>query len=205
MTQAGSKQGAQPSWFNQEVEVLFQPEQIARRVQDLARRIEEDYRGKTPHLVCVLENGFVFVADLVRALNLPVICQFIKPRFTEQVGRTGSVVQIFFSPEIEVKGQHVLLVEGILQSGVTTEFLMRNMLARGAASVKLVCFLDRQEARRVHMQPDYSGFSIQEGFVVGYGLGAPHLGRNLPYLGLLARPPAETADKAEMKDKELHT
>lgn len=194
-----------PAGLSQEVRVLFSPEQIAQRVREMAANIAHDYTGKMLHLVCVLENGFVFMGDLVRALDMPVLCAFIKPRFSEQIGRTGSVVQIFFSPEVEVKGQHVLLVEGILQSGVTSEFLMRNMMARGAASVKLACFLDREEARRVHTQPDYFGFKLPQGFVVGYGLGAPQLGRNLPYVGIMATPPPEMPEMKEMEDKELHT
>jgi hypoxanthine phosphoribosyltransferase len=81
-----------------------------------------------------------------------------------------------------VNGQDVLLVESLVQSGVTTEFLIRNLMARGARSVKLAVLLDKQAARRVSLQPDYFGFLISDNFVVGYGLGAPHIGRNLPYI-----------------------
>jgi hypoxanthine phosphoribosyltransferase len=81
-----------------------------------------------------------------------------------------------------VKGQHVLLVEALVQSGLTSEFLIRNLVGRGAASVKLAVLLDKQSARRVSLQPDYFGFLMNENFVVGYGLGERHLGRNLPYI-----------------------
>jgi len=81
-----------------------------------------------------------------------------------------------------VKGQHVLLVEALVQSGLTSEFLIRNLVGRGAASVKLAVLLDKQSARRVSLQPDYFGFLVNENFVVGYGLGERHLGRNLPYI-----------------------
>ncbi|HZQ91452.1 MAG TPA: phosphoribosyltransferase family protein [Terriglobales bacterium] len=173
MTQAG------------DVTVLLSAEQIQKRVQELARQISETYRGKTLHAVCVLDDAFVFMADLVRALDVPVVCQFVKPKLTEKSKDSGIHREIFFSPEIDVRGQHVLLVEVVVMSGITAEFLMRNLVGRGAATVKLCTLLDKQVSRRVSLQPDFFGFQVEEGFVVGYGLGAPHLGRNLPYVGVL--------------------
>ena len=159
--------------------VLLTAEQIRKRVQEMARQISRDFEGRTIHVVGVMENGFIFMADLVRELNGPVVCQFVKAEFDDS---SPSTTQIFFSPELEVKGQHVLLVETLVQSGVTSEFLMRNLLGRGAASVKLAVLLDKQSARRVSLQPDYFGFLMNESFVVGYGLGERHFGRNLPYI-----------------------
>lgn len=160
--------------------VLLSAEQIRKRVQEMARQISADFRGKTVHVVGVMENGFIFMADLVRELDLPVVCQFMKAEFKDT---NPTTIEIFFSPELDVKDQHVLLVEALVQSGVTSEFLMRNLFGRGAASVKLAVLLDKQSARRVSLQPDYFGFLMNESFVVGYGLGEPHLGRNLPYIG----------------------
>lgn len=159
--------------------VLLSAEQIKKRVQEMARQISADFKGKTVYIVGVLENGFVFMADLVRELEIPVVCQFVKPEFKDANPNT---TEIFFSPEVDVKGQDVLLVEALVQSGITSEFLMRNLFGRGAASVRLAALLDKQSARRVPLQPDYFGFLMNESFVVGYGLGAPHLGRNLPYI-----------------------
>jgi len=159
--------------------ILLQREQIRKRVEEMARQISADYRGKTLYVVCVLENGFIFMADLVRELGIPVVCQFIKAQFKDT---HSPVTEIFFSPEVDVKRQHVLLVEALVQSGITSEFLMRNLAGRGAASVKLAALLDKQSARRVSLQPDYFGFLMNQDFVVGYGLGAPELGRNLPYI-----------------------
>jgi len=153
-------------------------EQIAKRVREMARQICDDYRGRNLYVVCVMENGFMFMADLVRQLDSPVICQFIRPDFNDRGGTT----EIFFSPEPDVKGMDVLLIEGLVDSGVTTEFLVRNLLSRGAASVKLATLLDRQAARRVSLQPDYFGFLVDDSFMMGYGLGSPDLGRNLPYI-----------------------
>jgi hypoxanthine phosphoribosyltransferase len=96
------------------------------------------------------------------------------------------VLEIFFSHGLDIRGQHVLLVEGLVHSGVTTEFLMSNLRERGAASVKVAALLDRQVARRVQIQPDYFGFLVDEAFLVGYGLGsAEQTHRNLPFVGVL--------------------
>jgi len=164
-------------------------EQIQKRVKELARHISDDYQGQTIQALAVLENAFMFMADLVRALEVPVVCQFIKPKYSKQPskqeggGEAGEVVEIFFSHAPDIRGQHILLVEGVVHSGVTSEFLMSDLRARGAASVKLVTLLDRQSARRVALQPDYFGFLVDDTFLVGYGLGAvEQTNRNIPYL-----------------------
>ena len=161
--------------------ILVSAEQIQKRVQELARKISQDYAGRKVTIVCVLENGFIFAADLVRHLEIPVVCRFVRPEMKEIPGSIPTR-EIYFAPDVPVSGEDVLVVEAILQSGQTSEFLIRNMMGRGAASVKLVTLLDKQKARRVALQPDYFGFVLDESFVVGYGMGAPDLGRNLPYI-----------------------
>ncbi|HLB89492.1 MAG TPA: phosphoribosyltransferase family protein [Terriglobales bacterium] len=169
---------------SEQLRVVIPAEQIQKRVREMARQISNDYRGQTIHALALLENGFIFMADLVRALEVPVICQFIKPQYRRQQGDgPGEMLEIFFSHEPDIRGQHLLLVEGLVHSGVTSEFLMSDLRARGAASVKLATLLDRQSARRVQLQPDYFGFLVDEAFLVGYGLGSPgQTYRNLPYL-----------------------
>jgi hypoxanthine phosphoribosyltransferase len=159
--------------------VVLSADQIKKRVQEMARKIAADYQGRTIYVVGVMENGFIFLADLLRELDVPLVCQFVKG---EQKEANAATTEIFYSPEIDVKGQDVLLVETLIQSGVTSEFLMRNLAGRGAKSVKLAVLLDKQASRRVSLQPDYFGFLMNDSFVVGYGLGAPHFGRNLPYI-----------------------
>ncbi len=159
--------------------VVLSADQIRKRVQEMARKIAADYQGKTIYVVGVMENGFIFLADLVRELNVPVVCQFVKGEYKEA---NPATMEIFYSPEIDVKGQDVLLVETLIQSGVTSEFLLRNLAGRGARTVKLAVLLDKQASRRVSLQPDYFGFLMNDSFIVGYGLGAPHFGRNLPYI-----------------------
>jgi len=168
--------------------VIISAEQIQKRVREMARQISSDYQGQTIQVVTVLENGFVFVADLVRSIEVPVVCQFIKPRYRSPRAEHGDgTLEIFFSHELAIKDQHLLVVEGILHSGITTEFLMNDLRGRGAASVRLATLLDRTSARRVPLQPDYFGFLVDRAFLAGYGLGSPdQTGRNLPYLAVSA-------------------
>ena len=168
-----------------QLRTVISADQIQKRVREMGRQISDDYRGQSIHLLALLENGFIFMADLVRALEVPVICQFIKPRYKVQgADGSGGVLEIFFSHEPDIRGQHVLVLEGLVHSGITTEFLMSDLRARRAASVKLATLLDRQSARRVQLQPDYFGFLVDDAFLVGYGLGSPEqTNRNLPYIG----------------------
>jgi len=161
-------------------QAVISTDQIQKRVREMARQISDDYKGKTIHALGVLENGFIFLSDLVRALDVPVICQFIKPQYRDDL---GDMMEIFFSHDLEIREQHVLLVEGVMHSGLTTEFLMNDLRGRGAASVKTATLLDRQTARRVQLQPDYFGFLVDATVLMGYGLGSPdQTSRNLPYL-----------------------
>ena len=166
-----------------QMRTVISTEQIQKRVRELARQISADYRDRTLHVLAVLENSFIFTADLVRAMEIPVICQFIKPRYSSNSANPDGIIEIFFSQGPDIRNQHVLLVEGVVHSGVTTEFLMSDFRSRGAASVRLVTLADRQSARRVPLQPDYFGFLVDESVLIGYGLGsAEQTGRNLPYL-----------------------
>lgn len=163
-----------------QTKIVIPSEQIQKRVREMGRQISDDYKGKTVHALGILENGFMFFSDLVRSIDGPVICQFIKPQYRDDL---GGMLEIFFSHELEIRDQHVLLVEGVVHSGVTTEFLMNDLRGRGAASVKIATLLDRQSARRVQLQPDYFGFLVDSTQLMGYGLGSPQqTDRNLPHL-----------------------
>ena len=120
-------------------------EQIQKRVREMARQISDDYQrtDRSTRWPC-WKTALCFMADLVRALDVPVICQFIKPKYScARKTAPSGVLEIFFSHEPDIRGQHVLLVEGLVHSGVTSEFLMNDLRARGAASVKLATLLDR--------------------------------------------------------------
>jgi hypoxanthine phosphoribosyltransferase len=162
---------------------VISADQIQKRVRELGRQISDDYRGQTVIALGILENSFLFMADLVRSIDVPVICSFIKPRYKQNNQGESPVLEILFSHGLEISGKNVLLVEGLVHSGVTTEFLMSDLGSRGASSVRLVTLLDRQSARRVSLQPDYFGFLVDDAFLCGYGLGNPEqTGRNLPYV-----------------------
>jgi hypoxanthine phosphoribosyltransferase len=165
-----------------ELKPVVTAEQITRRIREMARQIQKDYVGQRLHLIAVLDNSYVFLSDLSRELDLPILCDFIRPQITHD----GHATEIFFAPEPNVHGAHVLLIRGLVHSGVTTEFLSRTLLAQGAASVKVATLLDRPAGHRVALQPDYFGFIVSENFVCGYGIAGPGgLGRNLPYVASL--------------------
>jgi hypoxanthine phosphoribosyltransferase len=167
----------------QSLRQVISTEHIQKHVKELGRQISDDYKGNTIQALAVLENSFMFMADLMRTLDVPVVCQFIKPKYSKQGNNAGEILEIFFSHEPDIRGHHILLVEGLVHSGLTSEFLMNDLRARGAASVKLCTLLDRQSARRVALQPDYFGFLVDDAFLVGYGLGAvEQTNRNLSYL-----------------------
>ena len=170
--------------------VVISADQIQKRVREMARQISSDYAGRSLSAVGILEDSFVFMSDLVRQIDVPVTCQFVKPEIREL--KQGELVthEIMFTPEVNVKGMDVLLIETLLVSGVTAEFLVRTIASRGATSVKTAALLDRQTARRVPLQPDYFGFLVDETYIFGYGLGTPELGRNLPFVATSAEKPA---------------
>lgn len=170
------------TWLPSTPQVVLTQEQIQHRVLDLARQINSDYRGKTLHAVCILEEGFMFMADLVRHLEMTVKCQFVKPVIHQVQQGDAVTTEIMYGPEVDVKGGHILLVTGILDTGITAEFLIRNFTARGAVSCRIATLLDRHSARHVMLQPDYFGFLVDEGYLCGYGLGGPETGRNLPHV-----------------------
>jgi hypoxanthine phosphoribosyltransferase len=166
-------------------EVIISAQQIDKRLREMAHQISDDYAGKTIHALAVLENSFMFLSDLARFIEVPMICQFIKPRYNPETAKSGGVMEIFFSHDLDISGQHVLVVEGLVHSGLTTEFLMNDLRRRGAASVKLASLVERQSARRVQLQPDYFGFMVDSAFLVGYGLGSrEQIYRNLPFLAI---------------------
>lgn len=162
---------------------VIRAEQIQKRVREMGRQISDDQQGRKLHVLGVLENSFVFTSDLIRAIEGPVVCHFIKPRYSQKEQGPAKIEEIYFSHELDLREQHVLIVEGVIHSGVTDEFLMADFRARGAASVKLATLLDRQAARRVALQPDYFGFLVDDHYFVGYGMGSQdQLYRNLPYV-----------------------
>jgi hypoxanthine phosphoribosyltransferase len=167
-----------------EYQVIISEAELRRRIASLGEQISKDYEGRGVHCVGVLDNGFLFVADLVRAITCQVRCQFVKPYTSVSRGRKPETTQIFYSPEINVQGEHILLCEGILSTGQTTDFLIRNFQARGAASIAVCSLLDRPSDRRIDLDVAYYGFRVGTQRLAGFGLGfgTPVQRSNLPFI-----------------------
>ncbi len=160
---------------------VYSADAIAERVQALASEITQSYEGRELAVLGVLEDGFVFLADLLRAVKVPVRTAFLRFRHNSLAG----VQDLSFNTQMDLTARDVLLVEGVLDTGVTQEYLIKQLESRGAASVKLCVLLDKPERRRVGLQPDWSAFQVKEGFIFGYGLGFQERWRELPYLATL--------------------
>lgn len=167
------------------LEVVLSEEQIQQKVAEMAAAISKAYGQRTLHVVCLLENAFLFMADLVRRLTCPVVCRFVKLEIKDVVEDGHERRVVVYTPRIEVKGRDLLLVDCVLHTGITLEHLIQQFHAKGAASVKIAVLLDKTDERRVPLEPDYSGFKNQSGFLIGYGMGHCDLYRNLPYVGTL--------------------
>jgi hypoxanthine phosphoribosyltransferase len=170
-------------------EIVISEEELRERIAALGSQISEDFAGRPVHCICVLENSFLFVADLIRKITGEVRCQFVKPSVKERsIGETVTT-EIFFAPEVDVEGQHVLLCEGIISTGQTTDFLARTFLARGAASVAICTLLDCPDDRCIDLEIAYHGFQVGPQWLAGFGLGSPMLNRNLPFIIAYPRTP----------------
>ncbi|HLY60303.1 MAG TPA: phosphoribosyltransferase family protein [Terriglobia bacterium] len=165
--------------------VIFTEKQIRKRVSELAAQVNRDSQGKTLHVIGILENCFLFMADLVRDLTVPVICHFLKAETTDSSSGGVSVREIVYTPRVEVGGKDVLLVDGILQSGVTIDHLVRVMQSQQANSVRIAELIEKTDEKKVDVATAYVGFKTQEKFLVGYGLGFQDKYRNLPHISTL--------------------
>jgi hypoxanthine phosphoribosyltransferase len=156
---------------------------IAEKVRSLATEITRAYEGRDLTLLGVLDDSFVFLADLLRAIRSPLRTAFL--RYNHQ--SFGGVQDISFTTPVDVSGRDLILVEGVLETGVPQEYLIKQLGAHGAASVGLCVLLDKPDRRRVALEPDWSAFETHEDFVFGYGLGFQERWRELPFLATFAR------------------
>lgn len=166
--------------------VLVTEEQIATRIEELAREIEKKYEGKDLLLVGVLKGAVMFMADLSRAIQLPVTMDWMAVSSYGSGTQSSGVVRILKDLDADVLGRHVLIVEDIVDSGLTLSWLMSNLTARGAASVEVVALLRKPDAAKVEVQVAWVGFDIPNEFVVGYGLDYAEHYRTLKDVGVLA-------------------
>ena len=166
-------------------EVLFTEEQLDRRVSEIAGEITRDYQGKEIVLISVLRGSFVFMADLCRRIDLPCTVDFMAVSSYGSGTSSSGQVQITKDLSGTIEGKHIIVVEDILDSGNTLSYLLRVLEQRGPASIRLCTLLDKPERRVKPVEVHYSGFTIPDAFVVGYGLDYAEHYRNLPYIGIL--------------------
>jgi hypoxanthine phosphoribosyltransferase len=166
---------------------MLTTEQIAARVRELGAQITHDYAGHNLVLVCVLKGSFVFAADLARAIDLPLRVDFLGVRSYGEGTESSGVVQITQDLSRPIEHEDVLLVEDIVDTGLTIAHLMDLLRTRNPASVKVCSLLHKPARARVKISVDYLGFTIEDRFVVGYGLDFAEKHRNLPYIGVVER------------------
>ena len=165
--------------------ILYTKDQLAEAVKKLGQQITRDYAGKKPVLVCILKGASVFFVDLIREIDLPMSMDFMAISSYGSATKSSGVVRIMKDLDKPINGKDVLVVEDIVDSGMTLSFLRENLLSRGAKSLKICTLLDKPERRRVPLHVDYFGFVIPDEFVVGYGLDYAEKYRNLPDIGVL--------------------
>lgn len=166
-------------------EVLFTEEQLKNRVQEIARQIEKDYEGKEIMLISVLRGSFIFMADLCRAIDLPCTLDFMSVSSYGKGTTSSGQVQITKDLSEDISGRHIIVVEDILDSGNTLSYLLKILENRHPASIRLCTLLDKPDRRVKPVEVHYSGFTIPDAFVVGYGLDYAEKYRNLPYIGIV--------------------
>jgi len=165
--------------------ILLSEETIRSRVRELGRALSEQYAGKNPVLVNILKGGFVFLADLIRQMDVPVELDFMVVSSYEDSAESSGVVRILSDLGLNIEGRHVLIVEDIVDTGLTLEYLRELLLARSPASLGIVTLLDKHARRQIPVPIDHVGFRIPDEFVVGYGLDYAQRFRNLPYITIL--------------------
>ena len=169
----------------QELEQMFSAEEIANRVRELGSRIERDYQGKELVLLGVLKGSYIFISDLARAIDLPLTVDFIGLSSYGEATESSGVVKITSDLAQPIEGKHVLIVEDIVDTGLTMRYLLDNLATRRPASVKLCTLLHKPSRARTRIPIDYLGFQIEDRFVVGYGLDHGDKYRNVPFIGVL--------------------
>jgi hypoxanthine phosphoribosyltransferase len=166
-------------------EVLLTSEAIQEKTIELARQITSDYQGKDLLLTCILKGGLVFLADLMRQIHLPLEIDFMAVSSYGDRTESSGVVRILMDLETNIEGRNVLIVEDIIDTGRTLNYILQNLQTRRPASIKICCLLNKPARRILDIPLDYVGFEIPDKFVIGYGLDYGEIYRSLPFVGVL--------------------
>ncbi len=167
--------------------VLFDEQKIQKRIAELGQQISNDYEGKNPLLVCILKGAVMFMVDLVKSVEIPMEMDFMAVSSYGASSKSSGVVRILKDLDKSIEGRHVVLVEDIVDTGLTLKYLRETLLHRQTASVKIISLFDKPDGRKVDIKPDYYGFTVPNEFIVGYGLDYAEHYRNLPYVGVLKK------------------
>ncbi|MFO7295080.1 MAG: hypoxanthine phosphoribosyltransferase [Clostridia bacterium] len=165
--------------------ILIDEQTLMRRIAEMGEQITRDYQGKDLVLVGILKGSVLFLADLVKHIKLPLVMDFMAVSSYGSSTRSSGVVRILKDLDEEIEGKDVLIVEDIIDTGLTLNYLTELLLSRNPKSLKICCCLDKPSRRKVPVKVDYVGFSIPDEFVVGYGLDYAERYRNLPYICVL--------------------
>ena len=166
-------------------EVIYTREDIKKRVEELGKQISEEYAGKEIILVCILKGSFAFTADLAREIDIPCSIEFMQVSSYSNGTTTSGSLKIIKDINVPVDGKHLLIIEDIIDTGITLNNLKKMFDTRNPASVKLCAFLDKPSRRQEPIEADYVGFTVEDNFLVGYGLDYAQHFRNLPYVAIL--------------------
>ena len=166
-------------------EILLSEKQIADRVAQLGKMISEDYKGKELMLVTVLKGAVVFLADLMRAIDIHAEIDFMVVSSYGAGVKSSGVVKIIKDLDVPLEGRDIIIVEDILDSGLTLDYITEMLMTRDPKSLKICTLLDKPSRRKIDIKADYVGFTIPDEFVIGYGLDYDEKYRNLPYIGVL--------------------
>jgi hypoxanthine phosphoribosyltransferase len=169
----------------EQLEVLYSREAVQKRIAEIAAQIQNDHQGKELVLVGVLKGAFMFVADLARQIDLPLSIDFVGLSSYGEATESSGVVKITSDLTRPIEGKHVVVVEDIIDTGLTMRYLLDNLATRRPASVKICTLLQKPSRSRTRIPIDYLGFTVPDLFVVGYGLDAGERYRNLPFIGVL--------------------
>lgn len=164
--------------------ILISESELQAKVAELANQISRDYEGKTPLFVGILKGAFVFLSDLIRHITIPAHVDFMQVSSYGSGTESSGIVKILKDLDISVEGRHVIVVEDIVDTGVTMQHLLELLSARKPASLAVCALLDKKERRLVDVHLNYVGFEIPNAFVVGYGLDYAEYYRNLPFIGI---------------------
>ncbi|UKS26242.1 hypoxanthine phosphoribosyltransferase [Paenibacillus sp. HWE-109] len=166
-------------------EVLYSEEQIQGKIKELGDQLSSDYEGKNPLVICVLKGAFIFMADLVKQIRVPLELDFMAVSSYGQSTKSSGVVKIIKDLDVPVEGRHIIIVEDIIDSGLTLSYLIDVLERRNAKTISVVALFNKPARRTVELEPDYAGYVLPDEFVVGYGLDYAEKYRNLPFVGIL--------------------